>query len=95
MHNPLGESFTLAGKVMSCAGTWLVHLESNTLSWFGSLITPTEVVFSDWILNYIGSSVPKLVSTVSRDILTVRWSACAEYPEAPERLPFSENSTKV
>lgn len=83
---------------MSCAGTWLVRLESNTLhslSWFGSLITPTEVVFSDWILNYIGSSVLKLVSTVSRDILTVRWSASAEYPEAPERLLFSENSTNV
>lgn len=71
--------FSLAGKVMSCAGTWLVHLESNTLSWFGSLTAPTEVVLSDWMLNYIGSFVLKLDTAVSKDILIVRWSASAEH----------------
>lgn len=80
MHSPLVEYFTLAGKIMSCAGTWLVHLESNTLSWFGSLlITPTEVVFLDWILKDVGSSVLKLGRAVSKDIPIIRSSASAEH----------------
>lgn len=63
---------------MSSAGTWLVHLEQNTLTWFGSLTTPTEVLLSDWMLNHIGLSVLKLDRVVSKDILTVRRSAGAE-----------------
>jgi len=79
MHSPLVHYFTLAGKVMSCARTWLVHLESNTFSWFGSPTTPTEVVLSDWMLNYIGLSVLKLDRAVIKDILIIRWSANAEH----------------
>ena len=60
---------------MSC----VFGIKHTQLVWFPD--NTHRVVFSDLILNYIGSSILKLVSTVSKDILTVSWSASAEYPE--------------
>lgn len=73
---------------MSC----VFGIKHTQLVWFPD--NTHRVVFSDLILNYIGSSILKLVSTVSKDILTVSWSASAEYPEVPERLHSERTAQK-